>query len=1109
MPVVGEAHIIVRAITTGVARDIQNGFNGVSGSSAGKAATKAGQDMANKFSQAFNSAGNPFSGLAAGMRAVHPEAKQAYDAINQLVVAGYKGTTMAGLLVGSIGALIGGLLALVGAAGGAAAALGGLIGVFLSLKVASAVTKFAFNGIGEAVSNATQLQKNYGKTLREIREELQQLKFDAEEAALSEEQAAINLEKAREGLARTADLPADSRARREAELAFKQADLAYRRAKDRTKDLNEEVAKGGSGGGNKMEDPYAGLTASQKKFAQFLVKLQPILEDLREAVAKGFLPALERNLDSFIKSGSFDILITGITRVGYALGRATDSIFTFLKSADGAKYMSMIFSSIGYVIEKFGPIMDQLFTALFKILGNSGPIIREFADFLLTLLTNFNTFLSGFSDTEMQEFFTTAGDMAGKFGKIFGNIFGGLVEVISANFGEGTGGWMLLEWLESATEGFGTLGMSGDTLKEFFVSVAGNMIKMFSGLGALIGEIVKLGADPAIGTFWETIKESAPAFGSILKKANQSLPTIAKLFNSLVRIFDILTDSVAVDNFFKVLLVGAETFENIISNPVVKSVQEFTGRIHALVLGFNAVKEKADMVFGFMFQSVTNVTDTVGGFIDKFQGVKEAFTIAGDAGSGMADNIKKTIDSFKDAAKNADAYAAGVKRARDFTGTLGGKHGSFITNASAGTRKLLSSNNGLVRSFGNLRLGVETANLRFKIFQASSIAGFDKMIASNNKLTQSLGQMGKFVVGHPILIVIMLLVAAFALLYTNNEKFRESINNIMGPALTALGEMFTRIMVAIQPLIVAVSDLFTLLFGGTDGSGGPIAKVLEVIVTVLAKIIEILAPIIAQIVEILAPILVKVIELLMPIITIIMGFVEKLFTVLGMFAGFLFEIIGNIIGVLMNVLMPVINSIMGVLMPVIDILINMWTLVGAFWEALFSGNWEKFGEIFKSIGQLIVQGLADLFVGAINLIVSLLNGLIQLMTGWLKPAFDLVKDLTGGAVDIGGAIDAGLIPSVPRIIVPQLFAKGGIVSPSPGGTLGIVAEAGRPERIEPLDENGMSKRDKAMIDYMSNGASGGGGMNITINAAPGMDVNTLANEVSRRIAFNMGRGKTA
>jgi hypothetical protein len=49
------------------------------------------------------------------------------------------------------------------------------------------------------------------------------------------------------------------------------------------------------------------------------------------------------------------------------------------------------------------------------------------------------------------------------------------------------------------------------------------------------------------------------------------------------------------------------------------------------------------------------------------------------------------------------------------------------------------------------------------------------------------------------------------------------------------------------------------------------------------------------------------------------------------------------------------------------------------------------------------------------------------------------------------------------------MANGGTVFPSRGGSIVQVAEAGRAERIEPLDENGISARDKAIIDYLSNG----------------------------------------
>jgi hypothetical protein len=202
--------------------------------------------------------------------------------------------------------------------------------------------------------------------------------------------------------------------------------------------------------------------------------------------------------------------------------------------------------------------------------------------------------------------------------------------------------------------------------------------------------------------------------------------------------------------------------------------------------------------------------------------------------------------------------------------------------------------------------------------------------------------------------------------------------------------------------------------------------------------------------------------------------------------------------------MPVIDAVMAYLTPLFAFWQQMIELIGAFFEALFSGDWDKFAMIFRDLGQGIVQSLADMFTGLVNLVVALLNLLIKVMTLSLRPLFDFVKDMSGGAIDINASIDAGLIPNMPPIVVPQLFAKGGVVSPSAGGTLGIIAEAGRPERIEPLDPDGLSKRDKAMIEMMSGGAAGG--INVTVNGTPDMDVNALAAEVSRRLAFQMRKG---
>jgi hypothetical protein len=396
----------------------------------------------------------------------------------------------------------------------------------------------------------------------------------------------------------------------------------------------------------------------------------------------------------------------------------------------------------------------------------------------------------------------------------------------------------------------------------------------------------------------------------------------------------------------------------------------------------------------------------------------------------------------------------------------------FFKNATEGARKNYASLNPLRKGWGRMQIAIQGAHTRFKFFQIGATKGFTEMAKSQNNVIKTMGKMGNFMVGHPILMIVLLIVGAFITMYMTNEKLRKQIDAIFKPALEALGEAFRTIMVALQPVILAFQNLMNTLFGGSGGGEGPLTKFFVLLADVVSKLVVALAPLIASIISALMPIIEALLNLLIKVV---------------------------------EILMPIFDSIMAVLMPLIDVFLKLIQLIAGFFEALFTGDWEKFGNLFKDLGHGIVQSLADLFVGFINLIVDLLNMLFKLamlhpLIGFLA---DSVKALSGGTIDIRGAVDAGLIPKVPQIVVPK-FAEGGVVSPSAGGTLGVIAEAGRPERIEPLDPDGLSKRDRAMISMM--GGGGAGGINVTVNGTPDMDVNALAAEVSRKLAFQMRKG---
>ncbi len=223
-----------------------------------------------------------------------------------------------------------------------------------------------------------------------------------------------------------------------------------------------------------------------------------------------------------------------------------------------------------------------------------------------------------------------------------------------------------------------------------------------------------------------------------------------------------------------------------------------------------------------------------------------------------------------------------------------------------------------------------------------------------------------------------------------------------------------------------------------------------------------------------------------------------------------FEKLGDILSVTLIPLIGAIGSAMigfgggvidgvirglGALLDVFKFVFNLFkTIVGVF-IGIFTGKWDtalsglRGGlDSFKSFFGNIFSGLLAPFRGLINGIIDAWNGM----------ASKFKVDIPDWVPVFGGkTFKFGTIPRIPN------FAEGGVVYPKSGGTLGLIAEAGRPERIEPLDPEGLSKRDRAMIEMLAGPA---GGINITVNPSPGMDERELAALVSRQLAFQLRRG---
>lgn len=597
MAVVGEAKIVVTAVTKGVEGEIRRAFSSAATGVAEKEARNSGKKLGNALFRGMNIGGgkqNAFTKMADDIKSLYPEADKAANAFTKLVRSGFVAQSGIGALVGSVGSLVGGLGALVGAAGGAAGALAGVAGAAVTLKVGLAVGKLALGGISQAVSAATKTNGGYSKSLKEM-------KFDAEEAALGVERAGINLEKAREGLARVSDLAPSNRTRREAMLAVREAELALRKAKDAEQNP-EKDKKGGT-------DPFANLTPAQKTFAKYLIGLQKDFKDLKEAAASGFLPLLQTQMERIISAGTLDILKKRFFEIGQGLGKAAERFTDVFLSGNTLKKFDQVLGQIAEVLPKFGTILGNVFGSFLDILRAADPLTRRFVEFLEKKSSAFANFIDGKEASgKLTAFFNQAGDIAAKFGKIFGQTFSGLGNVIEANFSPGSGGYIILDWLDKISAGWKNADILG--LQNYFKGAATNFVTMGNTLGGAIETIIKAGSNPAIAEFWKALDGGSYAFTQIVNGAVESAPALGRLIQTLTEIVAVFADSSQVTAFFDTLNYFAQGLSEALNamKPVIDFIGgAILGPLSAVTLLIAAFSKVSLLAIGYIGKMVTGL----------------------------------------------------------------------------------------------------------------------------------------------------------------------------------------------------------------------------------------------------------------------------------------------------------------------------------------------------------------------------------------------------------------------------------------------------------------------------------------------------------------------
>jgi hypothetical protein len=1148
MPIIGEAQIIVKAITSGVERDIRNGFQKAEGIG-GAAGKNLGKATGSGFREGFlNSTKDNFMGkLGDAFKSIEQQAEASRAAMVKIIRTSHFMSVGFQVLIGTIAQLVTSIGALGGAVVGAIASGMALVNVFAAIKIGSAVGKMAMGGIGQAVSAAGKASGAAAKTVKQLREEMQQLAFDAEEAALNEQDAALGLEKAREALARVQDLPPDNRTRREAELAFQHAELNYRKAKDRAKDLNEEInnpkKKNKTG-----TDPYAGLTKSQKKFAQYLVSIKGRMSELKEAAASGFLPALQTQMGRMLKGGLFDSLVGGFKKISSGLGKAVENFTDVILKENNLKAIDKFLSNIGKWLPSIGTILGNVVTG-FVNLSNAAAGITQGEDgksgLLPWLVGISEKFKDLGNDKKTQEFFKNAADSAKLLGDIIWNVLTGFGAIIDENVKPGSGGNNLLVWLKDATAGFADIGKQ-EGFGDMFRESAKGTKAMLQTFGDVLGLFLGFASDPNTTKFWETLHKNAPDMQKAFQGAADALPDVADAVIAIMKIIKTLSETDGVQMFFKILAGAFKILAPIIQ--AMSGIFKFVAPILAvasavgllfkgfkflfrvLVGVFNILKKAVVMTlkfFGIMKKDSKNAKKDADKLDDGLEKVEKQLKLMN----------KRILESEKNF-KKLHAIILKVNKAliimRDKLGTVVTKLNAIKTssqNANTQMRNLANNAKTTSTKMGTLKGKLDKTKTSLEHVRKKAKEAKDEI----NKLGRAKGvpKVGMSGSGMP---------GAggggempgggLTILPGGGGKIAEMGSKLLKSPVGKLG-IVGAVVAAVPVIVDAASEaadkarVSTKRLEGLARANGGFGKSAKKVADRLTEVADNMGGLTGQNYDNVK----SVQELLLKY--------PSLATEAGKVNGKFDKMTGLALDLasVFNTDAPSAAQVMADAMA--DPATALDTLTGAGINFTDQEK-KKYDQILASNGaaeaqDYLLQTLTDKYGGyaeknadandkitaRFDTIGRKISEVFQPFNDWIsKGLLWLVESIFGGeksstSKDIdkywSGVAKQLNSPSNTSIGYSPVngYADGGTIYPRAGGHVIRVAEAGKPERVEPLDKNGLSDRDKAIVRELSGGGGSGVTVNLTVNAPQGMDHQALTKLITSRLNFELRKGITA
>lgn len=953
-----------------------------------------------------------------------------------------------------------------------------------------------------------------------------------------------------DGIKKIMDLYADQIAVQEAnDQRLADAQRTLKRAEEDLAKARKDTGAAGVAATNAYAAAMNKLSPEAQDFVRFMVDtFIPSIDKLKAAAGREFFPKLITAMTD-IKDRLFPALVPLLESTGGKLGDIAIKIGDAITSDKALGQIEAIWKNNDVLIEKFGSIATSVLSIVLRLLRAVGPLTETFVGWLDKTAGRLDKFLNRDKSLgELQGFFNRAGEIMAAFGEIFGNLFGGLNNIILGLMEPGSGGWLLLDYFKKLTQSFEDFTGSAagsDKIAQYFKDVAKNAIAILDAVGPFVKLFLQLGADPSVRQFADTMKGLAPEVESIARKFLESGPALAEFLASAVKFVDLTTDSGAIQKFWEVLQGVADTLVGLFSNPVIQKGFIIFAQLAATLVALRT----AWAVLKIPILAILNPLATVGGWIIKL--VAAFTTFQGPLGV-VAFNLKMLVFAFGGlpiAAVTAAivglvaAFVAMWRESEIFREALKSLVDGVITKAKTIFEELKVKVEEALEPFGGLAGVVDKLKGIFK-FLGDVLGKY--VIPALSWLIEALMTLVGFILGNVI--------SAIGKLWKMWKWIWDGIYKVVEEVVKWFQATAWPI---IKKAIDLIGDYYMFLWG-------IIKFVWDNIYNVVEKVVSWFRDTIWPIIDKFIGLIVSGFNIAKDAVKVVWDFIydkiekvanwllatawpiiDKVFGLIKTGVAFVWDKIKAAFDFIRDKIEEVFEKIRDVFWPILQTVFGLIkTGVGFVWDKIkesFDFISDKIRDVFKFVRDTvlpIITGVFDDVKSAagevwtkVQNVFNLVRDKVQTVAGAIKTAltglwsglssgigaaFGTVKTILNGlAKGINLLIDGinfvaeaapGDTPfQFPNLKEPLFAAKGGTIQPRPGGTLAVIGEAGRPERIEPLDEQGLSQRDRAMIQLMT-GGGGGGGINIQVYGSDGMDIRELAVEVGRELAFQTRRG---